>query len=360
MPLPLIRPFLILPALAALAALAAAPLAGQTLPRKADTAVAPAPAPSVLPPAPAPLPPGFIAGTAGAREVVGVTHSAAGAADDVMNLARDSYNRMTVPVQIGTVAADGTTANVGPFSFLIDTGAERTVIARTVAATARLEPDGHGMLVGVAGLREVDLVKVDSITMGKRSLYGLVSPLLDAAAIGADGIIGLDGLQGQRVLLDFDGNRMAIGDARALGGDRGYDIVVRARRKSGQLIMTDALIDGVRTEIVIDTGSDTSIGNAALERALGRDHREETVQLMSVTGQNATANVGVARTLKLGELTLNNTLIAFTDAPPFERLGLRHRPALLLGMAQLRLFHRVAIDFGTRRILFAIPDAAKG
>ena len=32
-------------------------------------------------------------------------------------------------------------------------------------------------------------------------------------------------------------------------------------------------------------------------------------------------------------------------------------PALLLGMAQLRLFHRVAIDFGTRRILFAIPDS---
>eukprot|EP01042_Synura_sphagnicola_P009947 gene9947-12766_t len=197
MPLPLIRPFLILPALAALAALAAAPLAGQTLPRKADTAVAPAPAPSVLPPAPAPLPPGFIAGTAGAREVVGVTHSAAGAADDVMNLARDSYNRMTVPVQIGTVAADGTTANVGPFSFLIDTGAERTVIARTVAATARLEPDGHGMLVGVAGLREVDLVKVDSITMGKRSLYGLVSPLLDAAAIAAAGPTGLPGLPAQ-------------------------------------------------------------------------------------------------------------------------------------------------------------------
>jgi hypothetical protein len=57
-------------------------------------------------------------------------------------------------------------------------------------------------------------------------------------------------------------------------------------------------------------------------------------------------------------MTLNNTLIAFSDAPPFARLGLRKRPALLLGMAQLRLFHRVAIDFGARRILFAMPTAA--
>lgn len=298
-------------------------------------------------------PPVFVPGTAGAHDTLPAKPNPA--ADDVVDLARDAWSRMTVPVTIGTAAGD----TLGPFKFLIDTGAERTVIARSVANAAHLVPNGHGTLVGVAGLREVDLVTVDTVTMGKRSLYALNTPLLDAAAIGADGIIGLDGLQGQRVLLDFDSNRLAIGDAASLGGDRGYEIIVRARRKSGQLIMTDAWLDGVRTEIVVDTGSDTSIGNEALERALKRNHQEATVQLMSVTGQNATANVGMARTLKLGDLSLNNTVIAFTDAPPFDRLGLRKRPALLLGMTQLRLFHRVAIDFGTRRILFAIPDQAK-
>jgi hypothetical protein len=210
----------------------------------------------------------------------------------------------------------------------------------------------------MAGTREVDMVTIESISLGRRNLYAVSSPVLDAATIGADGIIGLDGLQGQRILLDFDHGRMALGDAAALGGDRGYDIIVRARRKSGQLIMTNATIDGVRTDIVIDTGSDTSIGNAALARALARDHRNDTVQLLSVTGQQATAGLGLARTIELGGMTLNNTLIAFSDAPPFGRLGLHKRPALLLGMAQLRLFHRVAIDFGARRILFAMPGAA--
>lgn len=299
-------------------------------------------------------PPTFVPGVAGARDTLPTKPSPA--ADDVVDLARDAYARMTVPVTVGTAAG----ATLGPFKFLIDTGAERTVVARSVANAAQLVPNGKGMLVGVAGLREVDLVTVETITMGKRSLFALNTPVLDANAIGADGIIGLDGLQGQRVLLDFDTNRLAVGDARSLGGDRGYEIIVRARRKGGQLIMTDAVIDGIRTEIVVDTGSDTSIGNPALERALARSHQEATVQLMSVTGQNATASVGLAKTLKLGELTLNNTLIAFTDAPPFDRLGLRKRPALLLGMAQLRLFHRVAIDFGTRRILFAVPDRVGG
>ena len=297
-------------------------------------------------PGPAPEPTRhFDAGAAGTREP-----AAPIGGDDVVRLGHDGNDRMTVPVEITNEA--GLHA---PFAFLVDTGAERTVVARTVTAALGLVPNGRGRLVSVAGLRDVDMVTVASLALGRRSLYDLASPVLDAEAIGADGIIGLDGLQGQRILLDFDHNRLMLGDARALGGDRGFEIVVQARRKSGQLILTDALVDGVRTAIVIDTGSDTSVCNAALARALSRNHPQETVQLLSVTGQQTTADLGMARTLTLGGMTLNNTLIAFTDAPPFDRLGLRRRPALLLGMAQLRLFHRVAIDFASRRILFSVP-----
>ena len=274
-------------------------------------------------------------------------------ADDVLDGRGDGHDRMTVPVRI-----EVRSGTHGPFAFLVDTGSERTVIARSVAQAAGLVPVEQAVLVGVAGYSQVDLVMVDTIDLGRRSLYGVKSPLLDAHDIGADGIVGIDGLQGQRVLLDFDHKRMAIGDARTLGGNTGYDIVVTARRKSGQLIMTDADIDGIATQVVIDTGSDTSIGNAALERALSRRGGTETVQLRSVTGQNATARLGLAHALNLGGMTLRNTMIAFVDAPPFARLGLRGRPALLLGMAQLRLFHRVAIDFATRRILFDTPAEA--
>jgi predicted aspartyl protease len=120
--------------------------------------------------------------------------------------------------------------------------------------------------------------------------------------------------------------------------------------------MANAEIDGVRTDIIIDTGSDTSIGNRALQRALARRHKNETTQLMSVTGQAITADIGMARSFKLGGISMTNTLIAFADAPPFERLEMSRRPAMLLGMTQLRLFHRVAIDFAAKRILFDLPD----
>jgi predicted aspartyl protease len=279
-----------------------------------------------------------------------LAHATAG--DDMLPLGRDIHDRMTIPVEV-----TGATGQHAPFAFLVDTGAERTVVARSVVNALGLVASGRSILLGTAGQREVDLVAVAALGLGQHNLYDFTSPVLDASAIGADGIVGLDGLQGQRILLDFDNNRLDLGKAAMQGGDRGYDIVIRARRKSGQLIMTDAMVDGVRTALVIDTGSDISIGNSALQHALRRDHPQVSVELVAVTGQSANAQLGVARHMVLGGMTLNNTRIAFTDAPPFAQLGLSHRPAMLLGMAQLRLFHRVAIDFARHRVLFAMPGA---
>lgn len=265
---------------------------------------------------------------------------------DVVQGQADPWARMTVPVRIGTSA---------PLRFLLDTGAQNTVIASSVAQALALPPGRRATVIGVAGRQLVDTVEVDEIALGRRSFYGLIAPLLEREHIGADGILGIDSLQHQRVLLDFRRNLIAVDDAKALGGDSGYDIVVTARRRTGQLIMTNATIDGVRVDVVIDTGAQSTIGNLALQKALSRRMLDQPAVLNSVTGQSVTAPIGLARELKLGELNINNVGIAFTDAPPFAHLGLHKRPALLLGMRELRVFRRVAIDFPTRRVLFDLP-----
>lgn len=273
------------------------------------------------------------------------------AADELVQIQRDNHDRMTVPVRIGTS---------GPYEFLIDTGSERTVLSRQVAEALGLPIAGNGMVVGVAGSQPVQLVDVDEISLGKRTYYTLSAPLLEADHIGADGIVGLDSLQDQRVLIDFHANRIAIGDAASLGGTRGFEITVRARRRSGQLIMTNAIVDGVPTDIVLDTGSDSSIGNPALRKALTRRNKAEQTVLFSVTGQSVGAELVRASTIDLEGLQLHNTWLAFADSPAFHRLDLVKRPAMLLGMAQLRMFRRVAIDFATRRVLFDLPVGVAG
>jgi predicted aspartyl protease len=269
---------------------------------------------------------------------------------DVIATNDDRHARMTVPVRMGAH---------GPFNFLIDTGSQNTAISTRVAERMALKPSSRAKLIGVVGTEMVDMVELDEIALGRRSFYGILAPLLEYNNIGADGILGIDSLQDQRVLIDFRRELIAVNDAKTLGGNRGFEIVVTARRRSGQLIMTDAVLDGVRVEIVIDTGAETSIGNRALQLAMRRRHSPQgTVELHSVTGQRMTAELGLGRSMKIDDITFRNVLVAYVDSPAFAALDLNAKPALFLGMRDLRGFDRVAIDFATRKIFFDVPKGA--
>ncbi|MES2494407.1 MAG: retroviral-like aspartic protease family protein [Pseudomonadota bacterium] len=273
---------------------------------------------------------------AGAREI---------AATEIVTTRRDGHDRLTVPVRIG---AGGT------YRFLLDTGAQNTVVSNTLADRLALPARDDVLLLGVAGSRQVRSVLLHDLALGRRRFGGLIAPVLQAHDIGADGIIGLDSLQGQRVVIDFRRNLITIDDAAGASRDTGFDVVVRARRRSGQLIITDARIDGIRVAVIVDTGADASIANRALQRVLGKRATLSRTLLTSVTGQVAAADVGYVSELNLQGLAISNVLLAFSDAPPFAHLGLDRRPAILLGMREMRLFDRVAIDFASRRILFDV------
>ncbi|VWX55184.1 retropepsin-like aspartic protease [Novosphingobium sp. 9U] len=263
---------------------------------------------------------------------------------DLIETARDAAARMTVPV-----AVQGS----GPYSFLIDTGSQRTVLSTAVASRLALAQGPSVRIVGVAGVNQVATAHVEQLAFGQQSVAGLVVPLLEGRHMGADGIIGTDSLQGQRVVLDFVRQTIAIGTPREIGPASGYEIVVRARRRSGRLILTNALIDGVRVDVVVDTGAQGTIGNRALQRAL-RKKSAGVGSLASVTGQTLVADFGIARQLKLDTLQVSNVLIAFADAPAFAGLKLAEKPAIFLGMREMRSFRRIAIDFASRKVFFDV------
>lgn len=276
-------------------------------------------------------------------------HSSSGAqeAGDVEVIAArvDTRDRLTVPVKIGSR---------GPYRFLVDTGAENTVLSSSLAADLALPAGPFARVVGVAGEQRVGTVEIDEIFLGRRSSYGLTAPLLERVHIGADGILGIDSLQGQRVLFDFAQNVIVVQEPRKVGTG-GYEIIVRGKRRGSQLLIADAKIDGVRTSVVIDTGAESSIGNPALQRALAKRMVHGQTLLSSVTGQEILAEVGFARQLAIGGLTISNVAIAFADSPAFHSLDLGKKPALLLGMRELRAFNRVAVDFSTWRVMFDLP-----
>jgi predicted aspartyl protease len=259
--------------------------------------------------------------------------------------AADAHERLTVPV---------TVQGAGPFRFLIDTGSQQTIVSTVLARQLALAQGPAVKIVGMAGVNHVATARVEEITFGKQSVKRLTVPLLDRQHVGADGILGTDALQGQRVAIDFVNDRISIGSPREDGAASGYEIVVRARRRSGRLILTNALIDGVHADVVIDTGAQAAIGNRALQQAM-RGKKAGVGALESVTGHVLTADFEIAQELKLSSLRLSNVLIAFADSPAFAALKLAQRPAIFLGMREMRAFKRVAIDFASRKVSFDVP-----
>lgn len=245
----------------------------------------------------------------------------------------------------------------GPFRFLVDSGADRSVIGAALALRLKLPVESQVVLQGMAGSSTVGTVFVDRLTLGASTINGVVAPSLPERFLGAQGIIGIDALAEQRLMLDFDARTVTIEDRRRPVVQLEGEIVVTARRRKGQLILTQASVGGGRIFAVIDTGSDITVGNSALRRKVfgGRRPPEaKTITLLSVTGQSFEAQLAVLPEVRIGGVLLQNVQVAFADAPPFALFGLDTSPSLLLGTDLLRSFRRLSLDFGTRRVRFQL------
>ncbi len=263
--------------------------------------------------------------------------------------AEQAKTRMFIPVEV-----DGK----GPFRFLVDSGADRSVIGSDLAASLALPAGNIVKLQGMAGAARVGTVQIATIKLGQSVISSIAAPALPERYLGAQGLVGIDALADQRLMLDFDRKTITVQDSRkpemVSGGD---EIVVTARRRNGQLILTAASVGGVPIYAVIDTGSEITMGNLALQARVFGSRRAPVarpVVLTSVTGQTLTANLAMLSNIRIGGIDLANVPVAFADAPPFRLFGLEHQPAMLLGTDVLEAFRRVALDFRARRVRFTI------
>ncbi len=264
----------------------------------------------------------------------------------------DRSDRMTVQVRINGNEA---------VPFIVDTGAERTVIANDLARKLALEAGPMLTLATISGRYEVNSFFIDSISTASVNLQGVEAPGLERANLGAYGLLGIDSLEDNRVHLDFEHQTMDVLPSRRSRGKTKLEngmIVVQAKRKAGRMILSSAKIDGMKVDIILDTGAQSSMGNVALRNKLRRRDRNFDfipVRLKSVTGTILTGDFTQIREIDVGGLTIRDMPMTFADNYAFTALDLQDRPAILLGMDALKLFDRVLIDFGNRRVGFDLP-----
>ncbi|KQS03287.1 hypothetical protein ASG11_02600 [Sphingomonas sp. Leaf357] len=260
----------------------------------------------------------------------------------------DDEDRMTLPVTI---------SGAGPYRFIVDTGAQRTVISRELAGLLKLNPGRDVRMTTMTGSSSANTVIIPLISVGAFGGSRIEAPALEGVNLGAAGLLGIDTLQDRALSIDFDLQRMTVRPsvrrhkAERAGPD---EIIVHAKSIYGQLVVTDAYYGDVKVRVVLDTGTAVTMGNLALKKRV-RHGKMKSIDVTSVTGSVLQADYTSISALKIGSVSFNDLPIAFADAAPFAHFGLDKRPALLLGMDALRLFRRIDIDFPNRELRLALP-----
>jgi predicted aspartyl protease len=267
--------------------------------------------------------------------------------------ARKRETRLSVEVRVN---------GRGPYQFVVDSGADTSVVGLRIARDLELPLGTPVVLNNMTDRNIVDRVHVAELSLGPSIIRNLQLPALREVDLGGAGMIGIDALARQRLMMDFEKKLIRVEDASRPVRSMPGDIVVTARLSRGQLILTEVKAGRVTLDAVVDTGSQITIGNSALREKLvkSRRHKLETVTAIGVTGTSVELHVARIDELRLGSVTLTNVPIAFADVPPFEVFGIADQPALLLGTDLLGTFRRVSLDFRARKVRFQLRRCRHG
>jgi hypothetical protein len=279
--------------------------------------------------------------------------------DEALDIGGDDIDARKVETRLSVeVRVNGR----GPYQFVVDSGADTSVVGLRIARDLQLPLGTPVTLNNMTDRNVVDRVRVDELSLGPSTIRNLQLPALREGDLGGAGMIGIDALARQRLMLDFEKRLIRVEDASRPVKSLPGDIVVTARLRRGQLILTEVKAGRLTLDAVIDTGSQITIGNSALREKLVRRRpvKLETVIATGVTGTTIKLQLARIAELRLGSVVLRNVPMAFADVPPFEVFGLSDRPALLLGTDLLETFRRVSLDFRARKVRFQLRRCRQG
>jgi predicted aspartyl protease len=257
---------------------------------------------------------------------------------------RDRIGRIWAPVMI-----DGK----GPFRLVLDTGASHSAV--TAQTASQLGPSrerpGAGALTGFTGSAIVPMLHADSLEVGDIEIGPTELAVLQDVFGGADGVLGVAGLGDRRIVADFVHDELSIAHSRTDVSDRSMRTVPLRLTRAG-LLVADIRVGKVRTQAIIDTGAQGSVGNLALRDALleGAHHGPAREEIVGVTLDVQTGEGLSAPTINFGSFAVSGMHVTFGDMYLFEHWKLTGEPTLTLGMDVLGSFDLLVIDYDRREM----------
>lgn len=375
----------------ALAALLAAASAGATVPTAATAPIAPAPSatastptpaaalgggphaasgetpPEVLPPIPVPSSSTSTSATPTGSSPAGSPSEQQGPLSQItVQAPQPRYVAPTRRDRIGRIWAPVMINGHGPFRLVLDSGASTSGITAKVARSLGLMPDSahQVMLRGVVGAQTVPVVRVNSFSVGEIDFGSTRLPIVSDALGGADGILGTDGMAGNRIEINFHHDLITISRSRGQRAPDGY-VTIPFKLERHELLVSDAWVGGVRANAIIDTGGQATIANLALRNALesARRQRKDTPeQIEDVTQSFQTGNsadappIFLGTMFKDGTIKISNDRLTYGDMHIFEHWHMTDKPAMLIGMDTLGRLDVLIIDYRLHELQLHLDD----
>ncbi len=252
---------------------------------------------------------------------------------------RDRIGRIWAPVLIN---------GQGPFRLVLDTGASHSGVTAGVAAALGIPLDQSEpvMLRGVTGSAEVPTIRVDSLIVGDLVLRPAILPIVLDALGGADGILGIEGLEDKRILIDFRHDLITINRSHLERAGRDFVTLPMQRSRLG-LVQLQAHVGGVPVKAILDTGGQATIGNSAMRNALLRHARAEPrpEEVIGVTTDEQNGESFPAPPIELGAVRIQGARVTYGDMRIFDHWKMNDEPVLLIGMDAIGLLDIVIIDY---------------
>jgi predicted aspartyl protease len=263
--------------------------------------------------------------------------------------------------RLGRVVAPITVNGQGPFRFIVDTGANRSVLSQSLAERLGVVATSTGEVHSVYGVTAAPLADVNSLQYGQLELGGGEMPLLQGAVLaGEHGLLGVDGMSGRRLRIDFERNCIEIIPSRHARRLRGWEMI-RGELRFGHLVVAPGRIGNVHVNLLLDTGSDSSLANVALRDAIGahirRNYTRTESSIAFTAGRPVVLSDGMyIPRLMMGGIEVHNVLAYVGEFHVFDLWRLQDEPTLLIGMDVLSQTRGLAIDYGRGAVYIDIRD----
>ncbi len=243
----------------------------------------------------------------------------------------------------------------GPFTFLLDSGAGKSVLSRVIANELELNSSGEIASKGIGGFGSVTIGEIDSISLGDLTLSLDRIMITDLSQfrnfqVGAvQGIIGYDFFVRFPMVIDFESeNMILVNPSREFRPE--FENLIDAELYF-QIPTIEAQLNGVTGRFLFDLGAQSGVllyGGSALQESLIQDlgAGSDKFSILGIGGETEVSKTTLD-SLRIGDVRIDDPEVIWSENPeemPF--------PGYLEGIIGTRILSgfRLYIDYERGKI----------